>query len=138
MKARAARIVVRVIGTLIALIGLTMLGTALLVLTTAPAGQDRAVLSVMLLFPLLLFAAWFIYVGYSAWSKLSPTVVRHVFALLILLCFFSISKRIVPGLPADPDSPWRLAALIGLFLAACAIQRVVSKQFNHWLFPEIG
>ncbi|MBI5684392.1 MAG: hypothetical protein HZC54_04870 [Verrucomicrobia bacterium] len=137
MKLKIAKVVVRVIGTLIALVGLTLLVPLLLMLTTHTPAEQKWVLLLVLLMTLP-FAVWFIYVGYSAWFNLSPSVVRHVWAVFMLMCFSSISSRMVTGTQADIDSPWLVPASIGLFLAAWAIHRVVCKQLNHWLFPEFG
>ncbi|MFZ2642275.1 MAG: hypothetical protein WA117_14850 [Verrucomicrobiia bacterium] len=136
MKATVAKIVVRAIGTLIALLGMTLLGFGLLMLKHAPDGHTWIELALMLL--ILPFVVWFVYVGYLVWADFSPLVVRHVCGVFAYLCFSSILSRTVVGAHAGMHSPWILPAFVGLILVTWAVYRIVSKRLNRWLFPEFG
>jgi hypothetical protein len=138
MKATIAKIIVRVIGTLIALLGLVMLCSMSFLLAYAPNDTIRGI---WLLFSLvtLPMTLWFSYVGYLVWADFSPSVVRHVCGVFVFLCFLSVSSHTLEAARGGvPPSPWLLPAFFGLLIAACAVHRLISKQLNHWLFPEFG
>lgn len=137
MKATIAKVALRVIGTLIALWALATLCGGLLFLKIVPTEFARIVLLPVALVYLPV-VIWCFYIGYLVWADFSTRVIRHVCGVLCLLGFYSLWKHTIAiSLSAQP-SPWTILACISLIITACAVHRIVSKQLNHWLFPEFG
>ncbi|MCX6908728.1 MAG: hypothetical protein NTY01_11880, partial [Verrucomicrobia bacterium] len=137
MKLKIAKVVLRVIGTLSALLGLSMLCAMILVflLAKTKSWDTLLILPILIVLP---FALWQLYVGYLVWRDFSPRVVRQVCGVLVFLGYIFIARNTVLNHETAMNLPWSPLASIGLILVACAVHRVVSKQFNHWLFLEFG
>ncbi|MFA5190588.1 MAG: hypothetical protein WC740_07680 [Verrucomicrobiia bacterium] len=137
MKLKIAKVVLRVIGTLSALLGLAMLCAMILVFLLAKTKSWDSVI-VLPILTVLPFAAWQLYVGCLVWRDFSPRVVQQVCGVLAFLGYIFIARHTVLNHETAMNLPWSPLAFIGLIVVTWAVHRIVSKRLNHWLFPEFG
>ena len=135
MKATIAKIVVRIMGTLSAVVGLAMLGGLLVMVKDEPSGLAWIVIPILGQLP---FIVWFFYVGYLVWTNFSPLVVRLVCGSLCFISFIFLFEIMSFAYRHDVDDLWATFAFVGFIPVTWVVYRVVSKRLNLWLFPEFG
>ena len=131
---RSVRIVTRVVGTLIGLVGLGgLFFLPMILVQELRTGTCRMV--AFLTFPLIL-NGYFIYVAYLVWFKFSPLAVRHVFASLGIYLF----GRFTPIFFWEPfwykPESWHPITSVGCLIAIYLADRLVSYGVRRLPFPE--
>ena len=130
MKQRVAKIVLRIVGTLIGLMGIFMLCPALLILFRKPADLTGWMV-LFIVFPILL-AFYFMYVAYVTWSRFSPVVVRHVCGTLGFFLLLAVSSFLEDGHGMSTRQPLIfLSSLILIYF----VYRLAAGYINRLLFP---
>ncbi len=135
MKAKIAKIIVRVIGTLSAMVGLAMLCGLLVMVKNGPSGFTWIVIPILGQLP---FVVWFLYVGYLVWASFSPFAVRLVCGTFCFITFFFLFNFMGFIYRHDEDNPWVTFAFVGSIPVTWVVYRAISKRLNRWLFPEFG
>ena len=134
MKLRIfAKVVVRVIATLVGLLGLWLLFTALLLLYHVIPERDAGRISMGVF--ALPFAAYYLYTAYLVWFRFSPLAVRHVCGALCLYGMIFVTAKLLE-VTAHSYALWPAFAFLGCVVAVYIAYRFVSNRLSRLLFPE--
>ena len=132
MDSNVAKKLIRAVGTLTGIMGVGTLSVSLLCLYSGIAQND---LGMILFFVLaLLFAIYFVWVGYLVWFRFSPRAVMHVCGMLGFYSLGLIFQLIEPAAGQEPDllkSLWfgfgGLGSLVFVFWGYRAASRYLSR-----------
>lgn len=135
MSRSMAKVVIRMIGTLTGLLGLS----CLLFLVPMFCRQGLSIAKLWMLpihlFPLIV-AFYFLYVAYLVWFKFSPLAVRHVIGLVGFCLLMLFPSLYFSGTASYKHASWHSFAFVGWFIVIYFVYRVVNYRLNRWLFPE--
>jgi hypothetical protein len=127
-----AKIVMRLIGTLLGLLGLGMVCVAPFMLYHAITERNLFMVLIAV-FPLAL-AVYFIYVSYLIWFRLSPLAVRHMCGALGFYILTLVTKLGDPS--RHTGRHWEVLIFLGCVIAVYLAYRVASKLLSKLLFSD--
>jgi uncharacterized membrane protein YfcA len=134
MKLRIfAKVVVRVIATLVGLLGLWLLFTALLLLYHVIPERDAG--HIFLSIFILAFAAYFLHAAYLVWFRRSPLAVRRVCGALCIYGMTFVTAKLL-DVTDHSDAIWPAFAFLGCVVAVYVVYRFASDRLSRLLFPE--
>jgi hypothetical protein len=123
----------RAIGILSGLLGLSMLCVAPFMLYHAITERNPSMTVLMVVFPLA-FGLYFIYVAYLVWFKFSPLAVRHICGALGFYLLAPVAMLFDPS--RDSGTPWTAFAFLGCLVVVYFTYRLASDRLNKLLFPQ--
>lgn len=128
MAQKIGFIAVRILGTLLGLIGCSLIWYAQYL--WPQQGDEHGLFMKLATGSGILFAIYFFYIAYLVWWKYSPLAVRHLVAVLTLYLWTKI--------PTTEDrTPASGLIILGSFAAMYVAYRLASYYLNRLLFPAI-
>jgi hypothetical protein len=133
MNRNIAKVVVKGIGTLAALLGVGMLCVTPFLIAHSLREETNRWWLAFLLLPLGI-AAYLIYVGYLVWFRFSPRAVRHVCGAV---GFYLLGQCMeLFGRSGEIGTSF---AFLGCLAVVFFGYRFVSTRLSRWLFPaDVG
>jgi len=137
MNLMIAKIVMRIVGTLVGLAGLFMLW---FMRPGYKAFTDETFpwIGYIFILPVILVFFYLIYAAYLVWFKFSPLAVRHICGILALYALMGITQHYKEYFDPskDRENPWPSFAFLGCFIIACFIYKIAYTSLNRFLFSE--
>jgi hypothetical protein len=126
MAQKIAFVAVRVLGTLLGVLGCLLLWYAQY--SWPQVGNKHSLFMKLATGSGILFAIYFFYVAYLVWFRYSPLAVRHVVAVFILYLWSKIPTT-------DDRTPAAGLVLLVSLVAMYLAYRLATRYLNRLLFP---
>jgi len=132
MTHTVAKILMRIIGTLVGMFGVFMLSFGLFLVYESFTEQNPLIIGHTVF--IMGLAVYFLFVAYLVWFRFSPLAVRHIFGILGLYVLSLLPSFVHPAL--DPHRYWMLFAYLGSLVVVYFAYRFASDRVSRLLFPE--
>lgn len=127
-----AKVLIRVAGTLIGLLGVGMLWFSSFLIYHSFTEQDPWMIA-LAVFPCAL-TAYFLYVMYLVWFRFSQLAVRYLCGALGFYVFTIVVG--VFDITHGPDTVWKALAFFGCAVVIYCAYRLATVYLGRWLFRE--
>lgn len=141
MNRKIAIILIRLVGSLLGLMGLGWIVMFSILLvgeldSINPRVKDedasRFFLSMMLMV-IIITGFFLLYVAYSVWFKFGPKTIQSFVSVLALFTI-ALSTNLVR--PEDGPLGWSLIAWLGIIVLIYFVYKIVHRKLNEWLFRD--
>ncbi len=140
MKFNVAKILIRVVGTIAGIVGVTDLWVSLVIFRPAITSDGpwtiRSLMEFSLQLLMLLIGPYLVWVGYLVWFRFSPLAVRHACGFLGYLFWGALIWGALLYRISEPTSPWLALAGLGSLVFVCWAYRAGSRYLIRLLFSE--
>jgi hypothetical protein len=131
MNAGVLKILIRFVGSISGVIGLALLYIFLRAFTKGLVNNTP---KIVVAIAALLLGAYFLWVCYLVWCRLSPSAVQQVCGLLGYYLLGVFAEFFVKG-KEHSQPPWMAFVFLGLLALIFWSYRVLSRCLNRILFP---